>query len=87
MVVEVVCSVEPAAGVNVNTTWVIARVGSKPSMVTVKPVLFVAAVTLVIVGAAGPITIVLVGGGTDVMSCPEATNWVVMVMVPATVPV
>ena len=82
-----VCSVEPAAAENVNTTWVSARVGSKPSIVTVNPVLLVAPVTLLMVGAAGPITIVFVGAGTGVMSCPDASNWTVMVMVPATVPV
>ena len=64
-----------------------ARVGSKPSRVTVKPVLLTAAVTLVIDGAAGLITIVFVGAGTGVISCPAASNWVVMVIVPATVPV
>jgi len=56
-------------------------------MVTVKPVLLTAAVTLVIEGAAGLITIVFVGAGTGVISCPAASNWVVMVIVPATVPV
>jgi len=87
MVTVVVCSVEPAAGVKVNVAWVTARVGSKPSIVTVKPVPLVAAVTLVMVGAAGPITMVFVGAGEGVILVPAAINWVVMVMVPATVPV
>ena len=86
-VTDVVCSVEPEADVKVNNAWVTARVGSKPLTVTVKPVLFVAAVTLVMVGAAGLITIVFVGAGEGVILIPAATNWVVMVMVPATVPV
>lgn len=68
MVTDVVCKLAPATGVKVKITWVTARVVSKPSRVTVKPVLLVVAVTLVIEGAAGAITMVLVGGGVGVMS-------------------
>ena len=61
--------------------------GSNPSMVTVNPVLLVVPATLVMEGAAGPMTIVFVGGGVGVIFCPDATSCEVTVIVPATVPV
>jgi hypothetical protein len=82
-----VCNVDPDAGVNVKSTPVIARVGSKPTTTTVNPDPPGVAVTLVIVGAAAPIVMVRVGAGEGVISVPSATNCCVMVMTPATVPV
>ena len=82
-----VCSVEPAAGVNVNVSDVMARVGSKPTKTSVMVDPLLVSVILLMVGAAAGITMVRVGAGTGVISVPPAFIVAVMVIVPATVPV
>lgn len=85
-VTELVCSVDPAAAVNVKMACDMSRGGEKPVTVTVNPVLLRVAVTCVITGAVGLIRSFCVGIGFGVMFCPAALSCDVIVMVPATVP-